>query len=140
MWSKSTVLGDPRQLIELARIGPEVGIVDQPPEVAFEVADVDRIEADERREQAHVGLGDPFAGQVALAGELVVELVQGPEQRARRLLVGLLATREAGLVDAVVDVLVDQRVDRVDRGAERLGVVVAGRARRPRRTPGSASG
>jgi hypothetical protein len=43
--------GDAGLLVQLARVRPQVGIVDQAPEIALEMADVDRIEADQRREQ-----------------------------------------------------------------------------------------
>jgi hypothetical protein len=60
-------LGDAGVLIELARVGPQVRVVDQAPEVALEVADVDRIEPDQRGEQTPIGFGDPVTREVAPA-------------------------------------------------------------------------
>ena len=54
-------------LVELARIAPEVRIVDQPPAVALEVAVIDRVEAEERGREPPVRLGQPVAHQVAAA-------------------------------------------------------------------------
>jgi hypothetical protein len=97
-------LGDARVLVQLARVGPQVRVVDEPPEVALEVADIDRIEADQGGEQPPVGLGEPVAEQIALADRRCLQPVERLEQRQHRFLVGLLGGGEAGLVDAVVDV------------------------------------
>jgi hypothetical protein len=105
-------------------IGPEVRVVDQAPQVAFEMADVDRIEADERREQADIGFGDPLADQIALARQPRLEFIGGLEQRAHRLLIGVLQGREAGAIDAVVDRLEDLLVERIDLAAQRLRIEV----------------
>ena len=58
-------------------------VIDQAFQVALEVPDIDGIEAGKRREQAPVGLGDPIAREVALAGESLLELVEGLEQRGQ---------------------------------------------------------
>ena len=50
-------LGDARHLIEVAQIVRQVRIVGDAAQVAFEVAVIDRVEADERGEQPPVGLG-----------------------------------------------------------------------------------
>jgi hypothetical protein len=73
-------LGDARVLVELAGVGPEVPIVDEPPEVALEVADIDGIEADQRREQPPVGLGERVAGQIALARQALLEPVKASKR------------------------------------------------------------
>jgi len=108
-----------RPLVELARVGPQVGVVDQSPTVAAEVQVVDLVEARERREQPPVGLGHALADQVAALAEQPVEPVEAVEQLAERALVGVLAAGEAGAVDAVVDGVVDARVDRVYLRAQR---------------------
>ena len=56
-----------RVLVQLARVRPQVRVVDETLEVALEMADVDRIEARERGEQAEIRLGDPLAREIALA-------------------------------------------------------------------------
>ena len=121
--------GDAGLLVEIAQIVRQIGIVDDPPQVALEVAVIDGIETDERAEQPPVGLGDRRAPRdSAAATSRAFELVERGEQRAKRLLVGVLRDRKAGAVDAVVDVGVDQVVDAVDLVAQRRRIVV-GRAR-----------
>src|SRR5690606_19603915 len=46
-----------RPLIQLADIGPECGVIDNPRPVAFEMAMIDRIKAYERGEQPPIRLG-----------------------------------------------------------------------------------
>lgn len=60
--------GDAGPLVQLARIGPEIGVIDDAAAVALEVQVTDRIEADQGREQPPVGLGDARADQVASTG------------------------------------------------------------------------
>src|SRR5271166_5470724 len=54
-------LGDAGHLIELAQVVRQIWIVDDPPQVALEVADIDGIETDQRGEQAPVPLGQAIA-------------------------------------------------------------------------------
>ena len=54
--------GNPGPLVDLTGVGPQVGIVDQPSQVALEVGHIDRVETHQRGEQAPVGLGDLVAG------------------------------------------------------------------------------
>src|SRR5271155_2191703 len=79
---------DPRPLVELARIAPQVLIIDDAPAVAAEVQVVDLIEARQRREQPPVGLGDALTGEVATLAEQLLEPVEAVEQQAERALVG----------------------------------------------------
>src|SRR5665213_1458501 len=58
--------GNSRHLIKLAKITPHIGIVGDAAQVAFEMAVVDRVEANERREQPPIRLGDLVAHQIAL--------------------------------------------------------------------------
>ena len=122
-------LGDPRPMIELAQIALQSGIVGDLPQIALEVAEIDRVEADQRREQAPVRLGQPLAAEEALVGEPRLEPIERLEQSAERLLIGGLGGGEAGAVDPVVDGRVDTRVERVDLGPEIRRIIVAlGRA------------
>ena len=50
-------LGNTGKLEDFAREAPEIGIVDDPMPVAFEVAVIDFIEAHERREQPDISFG-----------------------------------------------------------------------------------
>jgi hypothetical protein len=109
------------RLEQVARVGPEHGELRQLVPVALEVAVVDGVEAHQRREQAHVGLGDGVADEIALPGEAVREPVEPLEQTGVRLVVRLLAAGEAAPVDAVVDVPEHDLADRVDLVAQPLG-------------------
>ena len=111
--------GDAVLLVEIAQVIGEIGIVDDAAQVAFEVAVIDRVEANQRGEQPPVCLRDVFADEVALAREPPLDLVERAEYRAERLLVGFLRGGEAGPIDAVVHVLVNERVDAVDLFAQR---------------------
>src|SRR5260370_1664751 len=104
-----------------------MGIVDDPPQVALEVAVIDRVEANERGEQPPVRLRDVLADEVALAREPPLELVERTEHRAERLFVGFLRDGETCPIDAVVDVLVNERVDAVDLFAQRRRGIVGER-------------
>ena len=80
-----------------------------------------RTSVGKRRQSASVIVS---AHEVAARREARVELVERVEEPAERALVGALRAREAGAVDAVVDVLVDELVELVDLGAQLLGQVV----------------
>ena len=101
-------------LEEVACVGPQHGQLAELVPVALEVPVVDGVEADQRREQPDVGLGDRVADEVALVGEPVRQPVQGSEQLLVGAVVRLLGTGEPALVDAVVDVGVDALVHLVD--------------------------
>lgn len=83
------------------------------------------IEPRDGRIQPNIRLGDMLPEQerlVARLGEVVLDAIQGLEQRVDVGLVGLLGRREAGLVDPVVDERVDPFVHGVDFGPQVFGV------------------
>ena len=51
-------IGDPVGLIEVFEVTEEVGVVDDPPKVTFEMAVVDGVEAYESNEQAPIGFDE----------------------------------------------------------------------------------
>lgn len=73
-------------------------VVSDEPSIALEVGVVDRVEADEGREESDVGLGEDTPDEVVLALQKSLESVERLEQRVDRLLVRGLGCREAGLV------------------------------------------
>jgi len=107
-------VGDVRLLVEVAKVAGEVREVGDPLAVELEVADVGRIEADQGHEQAPVCLGDRGAGQEPRISELPLKPVECEEDPLKGLLVDILAGREAGPVDTVVDLVVDAFVELVD--------------------------
>ncbi len=111
-------LGNARHLIEIAKIILEIGIVDDAPQIAFEVAVVDRIKSNERGEQAPVRFG-LWSNKITLPRQTLLELVKRHEKCARRLFVRRLRRGEARTIDAVVDGRIDDVVDAVDFRAQR---------------------
>ena len=89
-------------------------VVGNPPQIAFEVRVIDRVEPHQCRKQSQIRFGEIVAGQIALAAKPFFDLIQGREQPAKARFVGRLAAREAAAVDPVVDPLVDHGVDCVD--------------------------
>src|SRR5438874_2469383 len=83
-------LAETALLKQIARVGPKMRVVDDSPQVALEVAEVDGVETDERREQPDVRLGHPIANQIPLTAQPRVEPVEAREQRHDRRLVRLL--------------------------------------------------
>ncbi len=117
-------LADARALVQLAQPAGEIRIVFDAPQVALEVSVVHRIEAHQGGEQADIGLGQVFAGQVAAFAEQAFQVVQLLEQLDEGLLVGVLASGEASTVHAVVDRRIDASVEAFDLLAQRLRVEV----------------
>src|SRR5690554_5053632 len=60
-------VGDARELVNPPRMRVEVRIIGDALQVAFEMRDVDRIEAHERRKEADIGLGERVFDEVALS-------------------------------------------------------------------------
>ena len=56
--------GDPRLLVEVAKIGVEIGIIDDTADVALEVAMIHRVEANESAEEPPVHLDDSITEKV----------------------------------------------------------------------------
>jgi hypothetical protein len=81
-------LAEGRALVQVAGVAPQVGVVHQAPQVALEVPHVHRVEARERGEQPHVGLGELAAHEVALPGEPRLQPVEPREERRHGRLVG----------------------------------------------------
>lgn len=96
----------------------QVRIVHDPAQVAFEVAVIDRIEADQCREQADIGFGDLSACQPVAILQPVFKPVQRVENAAGRFLIRVLRRGEPRAVDAVVQRRIDAVVQRVDLGPQ----------------------
>jgi len=50
-------------VLKLASVIPEIGVVDEPPQIAFEMPDIDGIKPHERREQPPIRFGQSIAGR-----------------------------------------------------------------------------
>ena len=93
----------------------EVRVVLQALLVGLEVPHIDRVEADERVEQAEVEPGEGVAAEEPSLAEASVDLVERGEEVGDGLVVGRLRLGEATAVDAVIDIRVDDRfVERLE--------------------------
>ena len=50
-------VAEPRRLVQVARVRPQVRVLCQPPDAGFEVGVVDRVEPGQRHPQPHIRLG-----------------------------------------------------------------------------------
>lgn len=80
-------LGDAVGLIEVFEIAEQVGVVDDPPDVALKVTVVDGVEPNQRDEQTPVGFDESRTEEVSMIGELFFQLVERVKQPQHGLLV-----------------------------------------------------
>ena len=86
-------------------------------QVAHEDVDVRDVEADQSRVEADICLGELFSEKVRrVAGlpQVLLESVQGVEQRVEIGFIGFLRCRKARLIDAIVNRVIDPLVHLVD--------------------------
>ena len=83
-----------------SQVDGRVSVADRA-QVAFEVADVHGVEADDGDEQADVGLGQPVADEVVLVCQDLLESVETFKDHGNGGGVGFLGGREADFVDAI---------------------------------------
>lgn len=100
-------------------------------DITLEMLHIHRVEPDNRRKQPDIRLRNIGAEIEGLfggerGGEVGFDLVEGGEEGCYGALVGFLGCREAGFVDAVVDVVVGPFVCGFDFGAEGGRVEVDG--------------
>ncbi|MNI60263.1 hypothetical protein D3C73_1154610 [compost metagenome] len=81
------------------------------------MAVVHRVEADQRGEQADVGFGQVFAGQVAIGTQQFFQVIEFREQTIERFFVSLLRSGEACAVHTVVHRRINPLVQRIDLAA-----------------------
>jgi hypothetical protein len=96
------------------------------PNITLEVLHIHGIEPDNRHEQTDINLGQHIPEPVwaRVAGKVLLGAVEGFEEGGDVALVGIGFGGEAGLVDAVVDEVVDPAVGFFDFGAEVGGVEI----------------
>ena len=97
-----------RLLIEVQEIALQVRIIHDPPQVALEVPMIDGVEAHQRAESSPVRFHDVASEEKPSRGQARFQLIQRREQPATRLLVGGLRAGEPGLVNPVVDALINE--------------------------------
>src|SRR5882724_3466482 len=101
-------LGDTGLLIQVHKITLEVRVIDNAADVALEVTMVDDVKPDEGAEKAPVGFDDATVEQVPAFREARLQFIECFKEFSARDLVRPLARGEPGLVNAVVDVLVEK--------------------------------
>lgn len=95
------------------------------PDIALEVLHVDGVESHNRHVQSDISLCEVLAEPVRavlLLREVLLAAIKSLEEGSDVALVGFGGSSEAGLVDAVVDEVVDPGVGFVDLAGEILGV------------------
>ena len=65
---------NPGELKQIAGVTPEIGIIDEPAQITFEVADIDGIETDERSKETPIGLDRSVAEKIAGMAETFFKL------------------------------------------------------------------
>ena len=103
-------LGDSGLLIEIKHVALELRIIDNPSEIAFEMAVINDIEPDERAKQAPIGFHDALAEQITTVRQALFHFAERVEQFLASSFVDPLSRRKTGAVNAVVDVLVKKIV------------------------------
>ena len=129
-------VGDARPVVEFAEIAAERGIVPDLPQVTLEVAEIDRIEADQGGGQRAASPPPSAARRTEIAAPRAAPRAcpasrTAPGTPPRK---PAQARCEAGAIDAVVDGRVDAGVERVDQVLSSARIIVASPPpRRPRR-------
>src|SRR5262249_2441870 len=106
-------VGNARLLIEIAQIAIEVRVIDNPPEIAFEVAKIDGVKTNQRAKETPIGFDDSIPKQVTTGGQSLFKLVQRAKDRTSGFLISALACGKPGSIHAVVYVLVDESAELV---------------------------
>ena len=83
-------LGHAWPLIHLPQPVRQICIVGNSPQVAFEVAVVHRIKTNQRSEQPHIGFGQVLAGQIAMAAQVLFQMIQLGKHIIKRTFIRLL--------------------------------------------------
>src|ERR1700722_391174 len=118
-------LGDARQVVKLPQVAVQRRIVPDLAKIAFEVPEINRVEADQGGEQAPVGFCQSLADKEALTPEPRLEPVQRLEQLPEGLFISLLRSRKTGAIDPIVDRSIDALVDFVDLRLQAARIIVA---------------
>ena len=83
-------LGNARLLLEIQQVPVEMGVINDAPEIAFEMAVVNRIEPHQRAKQTPVSFDDSTSEQVTPLSQSVVEFVESREQNPAGILIDFL--------------------------------------------------
>lgn len=94
-------------------------------QIALKVLHIDRVETNDSGEQSNISFGDLITEEIGLRGSLLLDkvslnLVERGEEGGDGLFVGFLRGCKAGLVHAVVDVIIDPFIGGIDLGLQGL--------------------
>src|SRR5215469_1092972 len=119
-------IGYARPLVELAKVVREVVILVYVIAIAFEITVVGRVEPHQCHVEAPIGFRDPFAAQIALPSQQLLQIVQRVEELPKRFFVSLLRLREATAINAVIDRRVDAIIGLIDLRPQQSWVKIDG--------------
>ncbi len=95
--------GDTGYLVNVSCKVPDIRIVDDTPEIAFEVREIHRIEPHERGKQPYIGFGQFVTRQISGAGQDLLHAIERVEQFLECTTVSSLFARESATVNTVID-------------------------------------
>ena len=106
--------GNSRHLVDVAQETIQVQIIADAVFVTLKVGDIDRIKANQRRPQADIRFRQTIARQVAVLAEDLLQTLKRFKDFSDRFVVGFLAGGKTGLVNAVINVVVNPAVQLID--------------------------
>jgi len=102
---------DSRLLIKIQHVALKVRVIDDAPQIAFEMAVINDVETNERAKQSPIRFDDSLAEQIATISEALFHFVERVEKSFAGAFVDLLPRGETGAINAVVDVLVEKIIE-----------------------------
>src|SRR5262249_344718 len=111
-------------LIEITGVIPQIRVVGDPPEIAFEMTVVDGVNPHERGEYAPVRFSQLPPGEETLPRQPFFDLVESLENPVSRFLVSRLAGGETRTINPVIDIGIDHVVDGIDLTAQLSRIIV----------------
>ena len=94
--------------------------------VTLKVGDIDRIKANQRRPQADIRFRQTIARQIAVLAEDLLQTLKRFKDFSNRFVVGFLAGGKTGLVNAVINVVVNPAVQLIDFVSQLNRIVIPG--------------
>jgi hypothetical protein len=101
-------VGDARLLIQIHQIALQIWVIDDSPQIAFEMAVIDGVEPNERAKKSPVRLDNAIPKQVSTFRQTLFEFVERFKNSAASNLVRPLARGETRPVNAIVYIIVQK--------------------------------
>ena len=117
--------GNPRHLVDVAQETIQVHIIADAMLIAFKVGDIDRIETYQRCPQTNIGFCQSIAGEVAMLAKDLLNALQRLKDFLDRLVVSFLAGGKPGLVNTVIDVVVNPAIQLINFFPQFSGIIIA---------------